>query len=229
MDELLNNLSILIRQSLWLAPLLAVLAGVLTSVTPCSLSSVPLIIGYVGGAGQHDTKRSFWLSVTFAIGGAVTFTILGVIASTAGKFMGSSSSWWYIALGIIMLLMALQTWEVYNFIPSTSFLNKNTKRGYLGALIAGILGGVFSSPCATPVLIVLMGILAEGGNMAWGILLMLCYSLGHSFLTIVAGTSVGFIAKINNNASYGTFSKILKYILGTAILGIAIYMFYLAI
>lgn len=128
-----------------------------------------------------------------------------------------------------MLMMALQTWEVYNFIPSTSFLNKNTKRGYLGALIAGILGGIFSSPCATPVLIVLMGILAEGGNMAWGILLMLCYSLGHSFLTVVAGTSVGFIAKINNNASYGTFSKILKYILGTAILAIAIYMFYLAI
>ena len=41
-----------IRNNMWLAPLLALLAGVLTSITPCSLSSVPLIIGYVGGVGE---------------------------------------------------------------------------------------------------------------------------------------------------------------------------------
>jgi cytochrome c biogenesis protein CcdA len=57
---------------------LALIAGVLTSFTPCSLSSIPLVIGYVGGVGQRDVKKSFLLSVTFAAGAAVTFTVLAL-------------------------------------------------------------------------------------------------------------------------------------------------------
>ena len=102
MTEILESLSELIVKSGWLAPLLALIAGVLTSFTPCSLSSIPLVIGYVGGTGRRDTKRAFWLSVTFAAGAAVTFTTLGVIASLAGKLMGTSASWWYIILGVLM-------------------------------------------------------------------------------------------------------------------------------
>lgn len=158
---------------------------------------------------------------------AATFTALGTIASMLGKLMGTSSSWWYIALGVLMLLMALQTWYVYNFIPSTFLNSKSTKKGYIGALIAGILGGVFSSPCATPVLVVLLGIVARSGNVAWGVLLLLLYSSGHSILVLIAGTSIGFVKKLTSSNKYGAFSKILKNAMGMAILLIALYMFYL--
>lgn len=143
MTEALENLSQLIQTSGWLAPLLAILAGILTSFTPCSLSSIPLVIGYVGGTGQKDTKRAFRLSLTFAAGAAVTFTALGVIASIAGRLMGTSASWWYIILGVLMVLMALQTWGIFEIIPSSYLISKNTKKGFAGAFIAGILGGVF--------------------------------------------------------------------------------------
>ena len=226
-NEWLETLSQLISQSFWLAPLIALLAGVLTSVTPCALSSVPLVIGYVGGYGNNDPKRAFRLSLTFAIGMATTFTALGSIASMLGKLIGTTSSWWYIALGILMILMALQTWEVYNFIPSTYLSIKSTKKGYIGALITGILGGVFCSPCATPVLVVLLGIVARSGNVAWGVLLLLFYSIGHSFLILIAGTSIGFVKKITSSTKYGVFSKVLKYVMGGVILLIAFYMFYL--
>ena len=164
MTELLDHLSTLIQSSGWLAPLLALLAGVLTSFTPCSLSSIPLVIGYVGGTGQKDTKRAFRLSLTFAAGAAVTFTVLGVIASLAGRLMGNGATWWYIVLGVLMVLMALQTWGIFEIIPSSYLISKNTKRGYVGAFIAGILGGVFSSPCSTPVLIALLAIVAGKGS-----------------------------------------------------------------
>lgn len=226
-NHLLSTLSVLMKEHLWISPLLALLAGIITSVTPCALSSVPLVIGYVGGTGQKDAKKAFKLSLTFALGTAVTFTTLGMIASSAGKLIGTSNSWWYIFLGIIMVLMALQTWEIIHIIPTKNLLSKNRKRGYVGALIAGILGGLFSSPCATPVLIVLLGILAKGSNLFLGIVLMLCYSLGHSALTIVAGTSLGFVQKINESEKYNRFSMILKIVMGIAILGIALYMFYL--
>lgn len=226
-DNLLNSLSILIRENVWLSPVLALLAGIVTSVTPCALSSVPLVIGYVGGTGQKDTKKALKLSLTFAVGTALTFTTLGVIASSAGKLIGTSNHWWFILLGVLMVLMALQTWEIINIIPATNLLSKNKKRGYAGALLAGVLGGLFSSPCATPVLIVLLGILAKDGNIILGIILMLCYSLGHSALTIVAGTSIGFVQKINASEKYRVFSTVLKIAMGTVILGIAFYMFYL--
>ena len=228
---MINNwieaLSALISDSMWLAPVLALLAGVLTSVTPCALSSVPLVIGYVGGTGNNDTKRAFRLSLTFAAGSAVTFTVMGTVSSLAGRLMGTSASWWYILLGVLMLLMALQTWEIYNFIPSTYLISKNTTKGCIGAFIAGILGGVFSSPCATPVLITLLAMVAGKGSLLWGVALLLLYSIGHSALVLIAGTSIGLVKKLASSNRYGKFSKILKTVMGSAILLIAFYMFYL--
>ncbi len=224
----LSQIAETIGNNMWLAPLLALLAGVLTSVTPCSLSSIPLIVGYVGGVGEKNTKKAFAYSAVFSFGTTVTFVILGIIATSAGKLLGTSSSLWYIILGVLMVLMALQTWEIFNFIPSTNLLSKSKKRGFIGAFIAGILGGVFSSPCSTPVLIVLLAIVAEEGNLLWGILLMLFYSTGHSALVMVAGTSIGFVQKINNSKRCKNASKVLKIVMGTAILLIGFYMFWLA-
>ncbi len=227
-DIWLAQISDLIGNNMWIAPLLSLFAGVLTSVTPCSLSSIPLIVGYVGGVGEKNTKKAFAYSAVFSFGTAVTFVILGIIATSAGKLLGTSSSLWYIILGVLMVLMALQTWEIFNFIPSTNLLSKSKKRGFIGAFITGILGGVFSSPCSTPVLIVLLAIVAEEGNLLWGILLMLFYSTGHSALVMVAGTSIGFVQKINNSEMYKNASKVLRIVMGTAILLIGFYMFWLA-
>ncbi len=228
MDALLEQLSTLINESFWLAPLLALLAGILTSITPCALSSIPLIVGYVGGTGQKDTKKAFRISLVFALGSAVTFTTLGVFASMAGKLIGTSAAWWYIVLGILMVLMALQTWGIFEIIPSSYLTSKNTKKGYLGAFIAGILGGIFSSPCSTPVLIALLAIVAGKGSIVWGMLLLLIYSIGHGILAVVAGTSVGLVQKISQNDKYGKLSTVLKVIMGLLILTIGLYMFYLA-
>jgi len=227
MNEAIESIAKIITESGWLAPLLAFVAGLLTSFTPCSLSSVPLVIGYVGGTGQRDTKQAFWLSVTFAVGAAVTFTVLGVTASIAGRLIGTSASWWYIALGVLMVFMALQTWGIFEIIPSSYLMAKNTQRGIIGAFIAGILGGVFSSPCSTPVLIALLAIVAGKGSILWGMLLLLLYSIGHGILAVVAGTSIGFVQKMSASARYGKASTALKMIMGSLILLIGFYMFYL--
>ncbi len=228
MDAMLNSISEMIVNSTFVAPLLALVAGVLTSFTPCALSSVPLVVGYVGGTGSKNTKRAFSLSLTFALGSAVTFTTLGIVATMAGSLIGNASTWWYLVLGVLMMLMALQTWGVYEIIPSSYLITKNTKKGYLGALIAGILGGIFSSPCSTPVLIALLAVVAGSGNMAWGIILLLLYSVGHGVLAVICGTSIGFVEKLSKNEKYGRLSNILKVVMGVAMALIGFYMFYLA-
>ncbi len=227
-DTWLNQIAQSLQSNMWIAPFLALLAGILTSFTPCSLSNIPLIIGYVGGVGEKNTKKAFGYSVVFALGTAVTFIALGLIATSAGKLMGNSSQIWYLLLGLLMVLMALQTWEIFQVIPSVNLLSRSKTKGAIGAFMAGMLGGIFSSPCSTPVLIALLTIVAGKGNLILGILLMFLYSIGHSVLVIIAGTSVSFVKRINSNGNYNRFATVLKFVMGTAILLIGFYMFWLA-
>jgi cytochrome c biogenesis protein CcdA len=131
------------------------------------------------------------------------------------------------AIVIIMLLMGLQVMDIFNFLPSTHLLSKNTKTGYIGAFLAGVLGGLFSSPCATPVLVVLLSIVAGSGDIGHGVMLLLLYSLGHSILVLAAGTSVGFVSKLMASKKYGVFSSALKYCLGIGVLLISFALFYM--
>lgn len=226
-DQWLVDLGNAIQNNFWLAPLLALLAGLLTSFTPCALSSVPLIIGYVGGYAGDDTKKAFRYSLVFCVGLAITFTALGTAASLMGRLLQTAGSWWYIVLGVLMALMALQTFEIINIIPQSAVMNKNKKKGYIGAVLMGMLGGLFASPCATPVLIALLTIVAQQGNLLWGIVLLLVYSAGHSVLIMIAGTSVGFVKKLSASEKYGKYSKVYKVVMGSVILLLAFYMFYL--
>lgn len=225
-DLWLEQIGRVIGQNAWLAPLLALLAGVLTSFTPCALSSIPLVVAYVGGIGV-EPKKAFRLSQVFAFGAAITFTMLGVVAASVGQLLGTGAKWWYIVLGALMVLMALQTWGVINLIPSTYLTGKNTRRGYAGALITGILGGLFSSPCATPVLIALLAIAAGQGNILWGALLMLFYGVGHGILAVAAGSSIGMVNQLMKSERYGALSRALKIATGVLILLIGLYLLYL--
>lgn len=226
-DAWLGALSTMITENFWLAPFLALVSGLLTSITPCAMAGIPLVLGYVGGTGVNDPKKAFRLSIVFAMGMATTFTTFGTVAALLGKMMGGAGSWWYIVLGVLMTLMALQAWGIYDFIPATYLVHKTTRKGYIGAFIAGVLSGIFSSPCATPALVMLLGIVAKSGNVAWGILLLLLYAIGHGVLVVVAGTSVGLLQKVTHGKHYGTFSEMLGYVMGGGILLIAFYMFYL--
>lgn len=205
-----------------LSPLIAFLMGVLTSISPCSLSSLPLVIAYVSQT-TTETKKGFLYSLLFALGTAITFSLLGLIAISLGEVMRGAGSWWYILLGILMVLLALQSWNVISVVPSANLLQKNQRRGYLGALIAGFLMGLFSSPCATPMLISLLAFITLSESTFYSMLLIFFFSLGHGVLSVIAGTSSTFIRRIRNTK----ISRYASYIIGTLILILGLYMFYL--
>lgn len=143
---------------------------------------------------------------------AITFTALGTIASLLGKLLNiGTAPWWYIILGLLMIAMALHTWGIITLIPPSYAQSKNRKKGYVGALVTGILGGLFSSPCATPVLIALLALVARETNPLWGTFLLLLYSIGHGILSVGAGTFIGFTGKLSRSSRYGFFCPGCKY------------------
>ena len=225
-DEFLLILANKANEGGALVPLIIFLAGILTSLTPCSLSSVPLVIAYVGGVSDNP-KKSFKLSLVFALGLTVMFTLLGVLAGLFGSMLSFIGSAWYIFIGVLMLLMALQVMEIFEFIPSSYLTSKMTKKGYIGAFFAGILTGVFSSPCATPILIVLLAFVANANNLLWSALLLFIYAIGSSIVIILIGTFMGFFRSMVKSKRYGVFQNVLKYSLGILMIVLGLYMLYL--
>ena len=133
-ESILSDLANIIEVNIWLTPFIVILAGILTSLTPCSLSSIPLILGYINyitGIEEEDRFKSLKVSLIFALGQALTFTILGTIATLMGKLMKATGSWWYLLLGILMTFVGLQILEVFLFIKPINIKHSKGRKGYI--------------------------------------------------------------------------------------------------
>lgn len=227
MDGFLSDISQFIGANTWLALIAAFVGGALTSFTPCSLSGASLAVAYVGGVERKGTLESLKLSLVFAVGSAVAFTVIGLAATAAGALIGSGGSWFHIALGVLMIAMSMQIWGFVEVVPSTYLSSKSTRRGYAGAFVAGLLGGVFSSPCSTPVLIALLAAVASSGSLAWSAAMLLAYSVGHGILAVAAGASTGFVRSLSQSGRYGKASLALNGLMGMAVAVVGVYLIYL--
>ena len=216
MNEFLKSLAEAVADKLWLAPVIAIVSGVLTSLMPCSLSTIPLVIGFVGGQdlpqNGKSSRRALLLSILFAVGSTVTFCILGMLASALGGLLERAETVLHFAMSILLVLMALQMWEVIRIIPSgNSVLAKSRLTG-----------------CALPIVFALMAIAADagGGNVLFGFILLLLFSAGHAVLSVAAGTSVGFVQRLTSNAKYEKISRVIRIVLGIIIMLVALYLAY---
>lgn len=206
---------------------LAFLAGILTSLSPCALSVLPLLIGYVGGTGVTG-RRAFGLSLVFAVGSAVSLTVLGVSAALAGRVLsGMGGRLWYAVAGVLMVLMALQTWELFA-LPLPAGIRKGRVKGYAGALLLGMLGGLFASGCATPVLAAMLTLVATEASTAKGALLFFCYALGSGLPVVVFGSGLGTVQQLKQSRHYAGAEQGIRILTGMLILCLGLWFFYLA-
>lgn len=177
----------------------AFLGGLLSAANPCVLATIPLVIGYVGGYAGDDKKKAFLYSLTFILGLSANFTLLGVAASAVGSLLGSLGVWLYVFMAVVAIVMGLSLMGLYD-IPTLvkSDIRPKTK-GLAGAFMMGFIFGVVSSPCATPVLAVIITYVASEGRVLYGGLLLFVYALGHCVLILAAGVSVGFVNDFINS------------------------------
>jgi hypothetical protein len=144
MEALLLNFGELLSQNIWLAFIMALVAGLISSFSPCVLSAIPLIIGYVGGYAGDDQKRALKFSLLFCSGLVLTFTALGAASALLGKMMTGAGKWWYLLLALIMAAAGLQLLGIFQF-RSSSCRMPSRREGLLGAFLLGIVGGISSS------------------------------------------------------------------------------------
>ena len=228
MDSFLETLANLVDKDPWLALPAAFLAGLVSSASPCVLAMIPLIMGYVGGYAQGSHKKAIHYSLAFVIGLTITFTILGIIAASMGRLFGDIGDFWKYVVPIIAIILGIWLIGIFNYEIGISerFLPK--RRGLIGAFLMGLIFGVISSPCSTPVLGVILTIGAVQDNIAWSGALLLFYALGHWVLIFGAGISVGFAQKVVESRGISNISKYTKKIAGVVLVGVGVYLlFYL--
>ncbi|ABK97787.1 cytochrome c biogenesis CcdA family protein [Pelobacter propionicus] len=186
-----------IEQIIAAYPLLALgavfLAGVISSASPCVLSTIPLVVGFVGGYSDGDRWKAFRYSLMFIIGLSLTFTAFGAAAGVLGTIFGVVGGWWYGVAGAVALVMGGQLMGLYTIRQPVKPDFKPKKGGMYGAFILGLFFGLVSSPCATPVMVVLLTVVAGKGQVLYGITLMFSYAVGHCMLMLAAGTFTGFV------------------------------------
>jgi cytochrome c biogenesis protein CcdA len=197
MEALLGDINLLMQTNPWLAPLAVLFGGALTASNPCVLAMIPLMMAFVGAyQGPNSAKKAFCFSLLFVVGLTITFTFLGMIAALMGKLLGDVGSFWPYVVATVCLIMGLHLLDVWKFnFPSPAGW-KPKSGGPWGAFLLGLLFGVVSAPCATPILAVLLVYIASKGNLAYGGLLLFLYALGHCVLILIAGTSMGMAKRI---------------------------------
>ena len=192
--DLVANAGELIHSNPWLAVVAVFLGGMLTASNPCVLAMIPLTMSFVAGRKEAGLGmlRALGYTLVFVFGLGLTFTMMGLIAALAGRMYGDVSGFWSYVVAAVCLVMGLHLLGVLNFTIPMPFNVQPRTRGVLGALILGLLFGVVSAPCAAPILVVLLTYIAgSGASLSYGALLLMVYTLGHSVLVILAGTSMG--------------------------------------
>ncbi len=169
------------------------LGGVISSASPCVLAAVPLVVATVGGTAT-SRRRAVLLSVSFVVGLALCFTALGAVAALTGRLIGDIGPWWKVILGVVLIVMGLHLTGLLR-VPLPVLDGKRFRgAGPAGAFGLGALTGTLSSPCATPILVVVLSLVAFEQKVLWGVTLLAAYSLGHVVLLFAAGAASGFAA-----------------------------------
>lgn len=200
-------------------------AGLLTSISPCVLSVVPVVIGFIGGYGQPSRTKGFLLSLLFVFGMAFTFALLGMGAAVFGTIFGAVGPVWYFVIGAISILMGLHLWQVWQIrLPGLKMVPPRLG-GFFGAFLTGMFFGIVASPCATPVLVAILAMVTSTANIWLGGLLLFTYGIGHGLPLLLAGTFTGFV---KNMKSFRKNGRIINYVSGAVLVAVGLYFIYLA-
>ncbi|MBY0405478.1 MAG: hypothetical protein K2X66_16370, partial [Cyanobacteria bacterium] len=171
-------------------------AGVISSFFPCTIAMLPILVGYMGGYSEGSKKDIFLQVTIFILGLATVMTLLGVVLSLVGASFGSQNSpILYYGIGILCIVMALQMMEIVHIpLPQTIKALPETKQGkLLSFYVLGCAFGLVASPCGTPVLAAILGIISKEGNILLGGAALFCYAVGQGILLLVVGLSTGLL------------------------------------
>lgn len=191
LTEIFNWLSNALSGHLALALTAAFIWGILSILlSPCHLSSIPLVIGFIDKQGRSSVKRAFWLSLFFASGILITIAAIGLITASLGRLMGDIGPVGNYLVAIVFFLVGLHLMDIIPA-PWTGAVGSNIKgKGLLAALLLGLIFGIGLGPCTFAYMAPMLGLAFQvaAERLFFAITLLLAFGIGHCSVIILAGT-----------------------------------------
>ncbi|WP_431709977.1 cytochrome c biogenesis CcdA family protein [Glutamicibacter uratoxydans] len=190
---------IVLDGSLLLAAPVAIIAGLVSFLSPCVLPLVPGYLGYVTGltgADLKDHRRGRVLGgvLLFIAGFSVVFISAGVLFSQLTAWLHFNGAWVTQLLGLVVIFMGVVFMGGISFMQRDRKIHSRPKAGLWGAPVLGFTFGLGWAPCIGPTLSAVL-IMSTGAdaNVARGGLLTLfyCVGLGVPFILIALGMRRG--------------------------------------
>jgi thiol:disulfide interchange protein DsbD len=211
--------------------LLVFLSGLALNTTPCVYPIIPITIGFFANQsaseGHPRLRRTFSMACMYVLGMAITYSILGVIASLTGSLFGSAlqKPAVLIGLAVLMVALSLSMFGLYEFrLPESfnRFATSSTQStgGLIGALIMGLTMGIVAAPCIGPFVLGLIVHVADKGSPVYGFLLFFVLSIGLGAPYLILGTFSGAMRALPRS---GMWMVTVRKVFGLILIGMAIY------
>jgi cytochrome c-type biogenesis protein len=231
MQELLVTLTRAVQGAPHLALAAAFVWGILSILlSPCHLSSIPLIVGFIGEQSNLTTRRAFAISTAFAVGILITIALIGGVTAGLGRMMGDVGRYGNYLVAAIFFLVGLHLIGVIPAPWSGPGRVGTKQRGLLAGFILGLLFGVALGPCTFAYMAPMLGVTLQVAttNLVYAIALLLAFGVGHCSVIVAAGTSAEAVQQYLNWNERSRGADILKKVCGVLVLLGGLYLIYTA-
>ena len=229
-EEIFTKLTLALSSSFSLALAGALGWGVLSILlSPCHLSSIPLVIGYISSQGQIKVGRSFNLALVFAVGILITIAVIGLVTASMGRLMGDVGQWGNYLVAVIFILIGLYLMDIIHWNWSGFHLGRHMRNGLWGAFVLGLLFGIGLGPCTFAFLAPVLGVVfhTSSDNLIKAILLISAFGLGHCAVIVAAGSLTNLVQKYLNWTDDSKAIIYIKRITGVLVIFGGFYFIYL--
>jgi len=203
--------------------------GLLLNLTPCVFPMLGITVSIFGARRQEPLPKVFATAVLYVLGICVTYTALGVVAALTGGLFGSAlqSVWVSVVLGGIMLLLSLSMFGLYEMQPPTWVLARlggAQATNFAGAFVSGLGVGVIAAPCVGPFVVAVLALIAQKGQLGFGMQTMFTLSLGLGFPYLFLATFSNLLQSLPRS---GDWMDWVKHVFGTVMAAIGLYYLFI--
>ena len=194
------------------AMLVALVAGVLSFLSPCVLPIVPPYLAYMGGISVGDMRdgvdrhRVILPALFFVMGLSTIFLLLGFTASAFGSFVLDNQVLLGRVSGLLIIAFGLHFLGLYRIpiLDRDIRMNAGDRGGSaFGAYLLGLAFAFGWTPCIGPQLGAILSLAAQEGSMERGTLLLGVYALGLGLPFLLAAIfiehSMSLMAKLKRH------------------------------
>jgi thiol:disulfide interchange protein DsbD len=204
-------------------------AGLALSLTPCVLPMVPILSSIIAGqGGTVSTSRGFFLSLSYVLGMAATYTAAGALAALAGgQIQAMFQKPWIIGLfASLFFVLALGMFGLFELQMPTAIQTRvaglaNRQRGgtFVGVAVMGALTSLIMTTCVAPPLIGALTAIGQTGDVRRGASALFAMSMGMGSPLLLVGASAGQLLP-----RVGPWMTTVKAAFGVVMIGVAIWM-----